>query len=199
VATLPKRGSNLLLTTACVAVVVVSFSNTHNAFRIIHPQCNALRLQPVLHPRCFLHNTPTMRRASSSICSVRFPCRVTSVATFAKIMVEHIIQVTSEYEERLRRCEYVPRFSCGGRMLKNDGDPNRFFLMYLFREQSLAIQFLKDIGLLRSKVQCNTCGRDMKWSVDSTHSEGFRWRCQRRVAGVKCNQSASIKVGTWFQ
>jgi len=110
-----------------------------------------------------------------------------------------MIQVTSEYEERLRRCEYVPRFSCGRRMLKKCGDPNRFFLMYLFCEQSLAIHFLKDIGLLRSKVQCNTCCRGMKWSVDSTHSEGFRWRCQRRVAGVKCNQSASIKVGTWFQ
>ena len=25
------------------------------------------------------------------------------------------------------------------------------------------IQFLKDAGLIRSKVTCNTCGRDMKW------------------------------------
>jgi len=39
----------------------------------------------------------------------------------------------------------------------------------------------------------------MTWSADSIHSEGFRWRCQRRVAGVRCNRSASIKVGMWFQ
>jgi len=159
-----------------------------------HRVCRCWRGFRFKHTHCISHNTPTMQRASSttcnaptmqrasfSNCSVSFPRRVICVEFFKKIMVEHIIQVTSEYEDRLRRCEYVPRFSCGRRMLKNDGDPIRFFLMYLFCEQSLAIQFLMDIGLLRSKVQCNTCGRDMKWSVDFTHSEGFRWRRSREV------------------
>jgi hypothetical protein len=68
-------------------------------------------------------------------------------------------------------------------MQRDDGGPRRFFLMYLLCEQSLAISFLKHIGLLRSKMQCNTCGRNMTWSADSTHSEGFLWRCQRMVAG----------------
>jgi len=49
------------------------------------------------------------------------------------------MQVTSEYEEILRRCEDVPRFSFGRQTLKNDGDPKMFFLMYVFCEQSLAI------------------------------------------------------------
>ena len=71
--------------------------------------------------------------------------------------------------------------------------------MYLFCHQPMAIEFLKGIGLLRSKMQCNTCGRDMTWSADSNLPEGFRWRCQRRVAGVSCNKSASIKQGSWFQ
>jgi len=113
-------------------------------------------------------------------------------------MVEHLVQVTSEYEARLARSDYGAKFSYGRRMLRDDGGPNRFFLMYLFCE-SIAIQFLKDIGLLRSTMQCNTCGRDMTWSVDSSISEGFRWRCQRRVAGVRCNQPTSIKLGSWFQ
>ena len=39
----------------------------------------------------------------------------------------------------------------------------------------------------------------MTWSADSNRFEGFRWRCQRRVAGNKCNQSVSIKDGSWFQ
>jgi hypothetical protein len=48
-------------------------------------------------------------------------------------------------------------------------------------------------------MQFNTCGRDMTWSADSSISEGFRWWCHRRVAGVWCNQPASIKQGSWFQ
>ena len=64
----------------------------------------------------------------------------------------------------------------------------RFFLMYL-----------KYIGLLRSKMQCNTCGRDMAWSADSSKLDGYRWRCRKRVARVVCNQSASIRLGSWFQ
>jgi len=61
------------------------------------------------------------------------------------------------------------------------------------------MQFLKDVGLLRSKVQCDTCGRDMTWSAEPSIPEGFRWRCRRKVAGVKCSKSKSIKAGTWFQ
>jgi len=63
----------------------------------------------------------------------------------------------------------------------------------------MAIQFMKESGLLRSKVQCKTCGQDMTWSADSNRAEGFRWRCERRVAGNMCNQSVSIKRGSWFQ
>ena len=33
-------------------------------------------------------------------------------------------------------------------MLTEDGAPNRFFLMYLFCNESMAIQYLKDIGLI---------------------------------------------------
>jgi len=87
----------------------------------------------------------------------------------------------------------MPRFSYGRRMLQHDGGPNRYFLMYLFSEQSIAIEFLRDVGLLQNKMQCNTCGRDMAWSADSNLPKGFRWRCQMRIAGVRCNQSESIK------
>jgi len=58
------------------------------------------------------------------------------------------MHITSEYEERLRRCQYVPRLSFGRRMLRDDGAPNRFFLNYLFCNESMAIQYLKDIGLI---------------------------------------------------
>ena len=62
-----------------------------------------------------------------------------------------------------------------------------------------AMQFLKDVDLLRSKVQCHTCGRDMTWSAEPSIPEGFSSRCRRKVAGVKCSESRSIKNGSWFR
>ena len=144
--------------------------------------------------------TPTMQHVLHSKCVLfSIPRGVNTVIYFTNKMVEQLIKVTSEYEERLLSCEYVLRFWYGRRMLRDDGGPNRFFLMYIFFEQSVTILFLKDIRLLRSKMHCIAYGGDMTWLAYSTHSECFRWRCQRRVAGVSCNQSASLKVGSWFQ
>ena len=98
-------------------------------------------------------------------------------------MVKDLLKVVTEYEERLRRNNYVPRLSYGRRMVRDDGGPNRYFLMYLFSEPSMAIEFLKDVGLLRSKMRCNTCGRDMTWSAEPNISEGFHWRSQGEFWG----------------
>ena len=46
-------------------------------------------------------------------------------------------------------------------MLQEDGGLNKIFLTYLFCDQAIAIPLLKDVGLLRSKVQCNTCGQEV--------------------------------------
>jgi hypothetical protein len=72
--------------------------------------------------------------------------------SLANRMVEHFIQVASEYEERMRRSDYVPRFSYRRRMLRDDGGPNRFFYVPIL--WTITIHFLKDIGLLRSKSHC---------------------------------------------
>jgi hypothetical protein len=108
------------------------------------------------------------------------------------------MKIFTEYEERLRTMPYVPGFSYVRQMLRDGSGPNMFFFMYLFCHQPMAIEFLKGIGLLRCKMQYNACGPDMT-SADSNLPEGFRWRCQKRVAGVSSNQSASIKQGSWFQ
>jgi hypothetical protein len=63
-------------------------------------------------------------------------------------MVEQMVKVTSGYEERLRRCEYVPRLPFGRRMLRDDGALNPFILVYLFCEESIAIQFLRTILII---------------------------------------------------
>ena len=33
----------------------------------------------------------------------------------------------------------------------------------------------------------------------TSSTEGFRWRCRRKVAGAKRSESRSIKHGSWFQ
>ena len=42
-------------------------------------------------------------------------------------MVAHLLQVVTEYDERLRRNHYVLRFSYVRRMLWDDGGPSGFF------------------------------------------------------------------------
>ena len=116
-----------------------------------------------------------------------------------KTMVHNLMDTVMCYEERVRSMPSVPRLSYGRRMLRSDGGPNRLFLIHLFTDHSMAIEFLKDIGLLRRTMQCNSCGREMTWSVRSNVTDGYVWRCQRRVAGAACKQSTSIRHGSWFQ
>jgi len=114
-------------------------------------------------------------------------------------MVENTTEIVKSYEGRVRSMPSVPKLSYGRRMLRSDGGPNRLFLIYLFTDHSMAIEFLKDIGLLRRTMQCNSCGRDMTWSVHTNVTDGFVWRCHRMVAGAACNQSTSIRHGSWLQ
>ena len=99
-------------------------------------------------------------------------------------MVERIQDVIGKYEERVQSMENVPKCSNNRRMLRSDGGPNRSFFFCLFSDV-MATEFLKEIGLLRKTMQCDSCGRDMTWSVRSKIHDGFIWRCQRRVAGAQ--------------
>jgi hypothetical protein len=77
-----------------------------------------------------------------NVCTAPLQCRVSCVLYSSKIMVEKVMHIISEYEERLRMCQHVRRLSFGRRMLRDDGAPNRFFLMYLSCDESMAIQYL---------------------------------------------------------
>jgi len=92
-------------------------------------------------------------------------------------MFQRMKHVVAEYEDRLRKMQSLPRFSYGRGMVRKDVTPNRISLTYLFGQRKLAIQFLKDVGLIQSKVQCNICERHMTWSADPHRAEEFRWRC----------------------
>ena len=88
------------------------------------------------------------------------------------IMVEHIQKVVTGYERRLRRTPLAQRLSLGRPMLAADGGPKAMFFTCLFCDEPMGLEFLQDVGLLRSKERCNTCGGDMTGSVDSSGNDG---------------------------
>jgi hypothetical protein len=100
-------------------------------------------------------------------------------------MAANIQQIVNEYEERVQRLPNVPALSYGRPMLRDDGAPNTFFLMYLFTDNVMSTEFLQKVRLPRCTRLCNNCHRDMTSAVSGV-KEGFRWRCNRRVAGIKC-------------
>ena len=114
-------------------------------------------------------------------------------------MVERITKIIKEYQDVLREKPYVPKTSFQRDSLGFSGDANKLFLTFLFSDHALGVQFLKDVGLIRSKVQCNSCSRDMTWYADPSVIDGFRWRCRRMVAGTRCHGSRSARHGSWFQ
>jgi hypothetical protein len=73
-------------------------------------------------------------------------------------IVAHILEVVSKYEERVQSMQKVPRFSHGRWVVRADGGPNRLFFCMLFNNHVMAIEFLKEIGLLRRWMQCKSCG-----------------------------------------
>jgi len=67
-------------------------------------------------------------------------------------MVQLISEVVREYETHLQEMPFVPMSSYGRGMLREDGGTNKIFLTFLFCDQDISLQFLKDVGLLRRKV-----------------------------------------------
>jgi hypothetical protein len=78
-------------------------------------------------------------------------------------MVDTVTNIIKEYQRRLINMPYVPAISYGRAALGKDGVANELFLTFLLSDKEVGVQFLKNVGLLRSKVTCNTCGRDMTW------------------------------------
>jgi len=65
---------------------------------------------------------------------------------------QHISEVVAKYQDRLQEMQSVPRLSYGRGLQRTDGASNRMFLTCLFCHHELAIQLLKDVGLIRRKV-----------------------------------------------
>jgi hypothetical protein len=96
---------------------------------------------------------------------------------------DEIVKHIKEYEVRVQGMQQVPRLSHARTILGTDGGPTRSFISSLFNDNFMAIAFLKDIGLLRKEMLCESCGRDMTWSANPSVHDGFIWRCNRGWLG----------------
>ncbi|GFG32769.1 hypothetical protein Cfor_10343 [Coptotermes formosanus] len=90
-------------------------------------------------------------------------------------MVDAITTIVKECQRRLINMPYVPATTYGRAALGKEGVANESFHTFLFSDKEVGVQLLKDVGLLRSKVTCNTCGRDMTWYAEPNRKDGFRW------------------------
>jgi len=75
-------------------------------------------------------------------------------------MVQRISTIIKDYQGRLRDMPYVTKTSFQHSLGFSD-DANKLFLTFLFSDHAIRLHFLKDVSLIRSNMQCNSCGRDM--------------------------------------
>jgi hypothetical protein len=115
-----------------------------------------------------------------------------------QIMVQHITDLIKEYQAKVCQLPFRPKASFHRDSMGYCCDVNKFFLAFLFCDHSTGVNFLKDVGIIRSEVQCNLCGRNMTWYAEPSVSDGFRWRCRRSVHGTRCSGARSIRHGSWF-
>jgi len=78
-------------------------------------------------------------------------------------MMQRITNIIKVCQDTVRELPYVPTTSFRRASLGYPGDANKLFLTFLFSDLNIGIHFLNDVGLVLSKVQCNSCSRHTTW------------------------------------
>jgi len=117
----------------------------------------------------------------------------TFVKPMADICVTSVIQ-TYVYERCLNSKLYVCSTTFGHATFGANGVPDKLFLAFLFSDPNVEVQFLKDVGLIRSSMVSCKCGSQISWYVDTNRKDGNQLPCRRITFA-----SASFRHGSWFQ
>jgi hypothetical protein len=64
---------------------------------------------------------------------------------------------------------------------------------------TVTIQWLKDIGLLASETLCPMCRTPMMWTPCKDRSDGFKYECRGGQAPKRHRVEQSIRRGSWFE
>ena len=110
-------------------------------------------------------------------------------------MCYHVSNVL--HQQRIAAKPYVPATTYGRPTLGASGVQNKLFLVFLFSEHDVCVQFLKNVRPIPNSVVCCRFGSQMSWCVDK--SVKGRWRCLRAISVTACHASISFRHGTWFQ
>ena len=85
-----------------------------------------------------------------------------------------VTSVVETYERRQNSKPYVCSTTFGRATLRATGVPNKLFLAFLFSDPDVGVQFLKDVGLIRSSMVCCKCGTQMSWCVITNRKDGYQ-------------------------
>jgi len=110
-----------------------------------------------------------------------------------------VTSIIATYQQQIAAKPYVPAMTYRRPTLGTSGVPNRLFLVFLFSEHNIGVQFLKDVGLIPSSMVCCRCGSQMSWCIDESVKDHYQWQCLRVISATACRASISIRHGTWFQ
>ena len=101
----------------------------------------------------------------------RYYKNYTFITPMADISVTSVVET---YERRQNSKPYVCSTTFGRVTLGAAGVFNKLFLAFLFRDHDVGVQFLKNVGLIRSGMVCCRCVSQMSWRVDTNRKVGFQ-------------------------
>lgn len=111
-------------------------------------------------------------------------------------------EVVLKYQDLLKE-KVLMRISSNRLILGKNGVGSRLFYMELFRNRELFMDFLREVGLIKSNNICEKCGKNMKL-LKKNVSDGVAWKCLNYVTEKttfkrkKCGAERSFRFGSWF-
>jgi len=72
---------------------------------------------------------------------------------------------------------YVPSTTYGQATLGATGAPNKLFIAFLFSDDDVGAQFLRDVGLIPNSMVCCKRGSQMSLCVDCNVKAVYQRRC----------------------
>jgi hypothetical protein len=90
--------------------------------------------------------------------------------SIADIRVTYVIRT---YERRFRYKPYVCSTTFGRATLGASGVLSKLFLIFLFSDPDVGVNFLNDVGLFRSSMVWCKRGSQMSWCIDTNRKDSY--------------------------
>ena len=102
------------------------------------------------------------------------------------MMDTSVTSIIATYQQRIAAKPYVLVTTYGCPTPGTNSVPNKLFLVFLFSEHDVGVQFLKNVGLIPSTMVCCRCGSQMSWCVNKSVRDHYRRRCLWAISANTC-------------